>query len=201
MEKKRIITIGREFGSGGRTIGKEVADRLGIPCYDHELIDRLAEESGLSKEYITNESEYASHSSWTAAAFSSVRSFGVPSNQDYLWAIQRRIILELGQKENCVIVGRCADAILEGSADLLKAKCLKVFIHADMAFRAKRIVEVYGEREQSPEQRLRDKDKRRALYYQFYTDLEWGNMNHYHIILDSGSLGIEKCVDVIASLY
>ena len=109
MEKKRIITIGREFGSGGRTIGKEVADRLGIPCYDHELIDRLAEESGLSKEYITNESEYASHSSWTAAAFSSVRSFGVPSNQDYLWAIQRRIILELGQKENCVIVGRCAD--------------------------------------------------------------------------------------------
>ena len=121
MEKKRIITIGREFGSGGRTIGKEVADRLGIPCYDHELIDRLAEESGLSKESITNESEYASHSSWTAAAFSSVRSFGVPSNQDYLWAIQRRIILELGQKENCVIVGRCADAILEGSADLLKS--------------------------------------------------------------------------------
>ena len=113
MEKKRIITIGREFGSGGRTSGKEVADRLGIPCYDHELIDRLAEESGLSKEYITNESEYASHSSWTAAAFSSVRSFGVPSNQDYLWAIQRRIILELGKKENCVIVGRCADAILE----------------------------------------------------------------------------------------
>lgn len=196
MEKKRIITIGREFGSGGRTIGKEVADRLGIPCYDHELIDRLAEESGLSKEYITNESEYASHSSWTAAAFSSVRSFGVPSNQDYLWAIQRRIILELGQKENCVIVGRCADAILEGSADLLK-----VFVHADFEKRAKRIVEKYGETEEPTEKRLRDKDKRRALYYQFYTDLEWGNMNHYHIILDSGSLGIKKCVDVIASLY
>ena len=172
MEKKRIITIGREFGSGGRTIGKEVADRLGIPCYDHELIDRLAEESGLSKEYITNESEYASHSSWTAAAFSSVRSFGVPSNQDYLWAIQRRIILELGQKENCVIVGRCADAILEGSADLLK-----VFVHADFEKRAKRIVEKYGETEEPTEKRLRDKDKRRALYYQFYTDLEWGNMS------------------------
>lgn len=151
MEKKRIITIGREFGSGGRTIGKEVADRLGIPCYDHELIDRLAEESGLSKEYITNESEYASHSSWTAAAFSSVRSFGVPSNQDYLWAIQRRIILELGQKENCVIVGRCADAILEGSADLLK-----VFVHADFEKRAKRIVEKYGETEEPTEKRLRD---------------------------------------------
>ena len=135
-----IITISREFGSGGRTVGKKVAEQLGIPCYDHELIDRLAEESGLSKEYITNESEYASHSSWTAAAFSSVRSFGVPSNQDYLWAIQRRIILELGQKENCVIVGRCADAILEGTADLLK-----VFVHADFEKRAKRIVELGGD--------------------------------------------------------
>ena len=84
----RIITIGREFGSGGRTIGQEVAKKLGIPCYDHDLIDKLAEESGLSKEYIKNESEYASHSSWTAVAFSSVRTLGVPSNQDYLWAIQ-----------------------------------------------------------------------------------------------------------------
>ena len=125
-----------------------------------------------------------------------MRSFGVPSNQDYLWAIQRRIILELGQKENCVIVGRCADAILDGTADLLK-----VFVHADFEKRAKRIVEKYGETEEPTEKRLRDKDKRRALYYQFYTDLEWGNMNHYHISLDSGSLGIEKCVDVIASLY
>lgn len=95
-----------------------------------------------------------------------------------------------------MIVGRCADAILEGSADLLK-----VFVHADFEKRAKRIVEKYGETEEPTEKRLRDKDKRRALYYQFYTDLEWGNMNHYHIILDSGSLGIEKCVDVIASLY
>ena len=158
-----------------------------MPGAEDELIDRLAEESGLSKEYITNESEYASHSSWTAVTFSSVRSFGVPSNQDYLWAIQRRIILELGQKENCVIVGRCADAILEDTADLLK-----VFVHADFEKRAKRIVEKYGETEEPTEKRLRDKDKRRALYYQFYTDLEWGNMNHYHIILDSGALGIEN---------
>ena len=134
--KHRIITIGREFGSGGRTIGREVAERLGIPCYDHELIEKLAQESGLSRDYIKNESEYASHSSWTAVAFSSVRSLGVPSNQDYLWAIQRKIILELGEKEDCVIVGRCADAILEGSADLLK-----VFIHASFELRAKRIVE------------------------------------------------------------
>lgn len=196
MDKKRIITIGREFGSGGRTVGKEVAKRLGIACYDQEIIDRLAEESGLSKDYISSESEYASHSSWTAVAFSSARSFGVPSNQDYLWAIQRRIILDIGQKESCVIVGRCADAILADTADLLK-----VFIHADMETRAKRIVEKYGETEEPTTKRLRDKDKRRALYYQFYTDLEWGNVNHYDVVLDSGRLGIEKCVDVIASLY
>ena len=194
--KKRVITIGREFGSGGRTIGKMVAERLGIPCYDQELLDQMAQESGLSKEYIRDESEYASHSSWTAVAFSSVRSLGVPSNQDYLWAIQRKIILELGEKENCVIVGRCADAILEDTADLLK-----VFIHSDFEHRARRIVEKYGETEVPTEKRLREKDKRRALYYQFYTDLEWGQTDHYHVTLDSGVLGIDKCVDVICSLY
>ena len=194
--KKRIITIGREFGSGGRTIGKMVSERLGIPCYDQELIEKLAEESGLSKDYIRDESEYASHSSWTAVAFSSVRSMGVPSNQDYLWAIQRKIILQLGEKENCVIVGRCADAILEDTADLLK-----VFIHADFEHRAARIVEKYGETEVPTEKRLQEKDKRRALYYQFYTDLEWGKMDHYHVILDSGVLGLEKCADIICSLY
>ena len=194
--KKRVITIGREFGSGGRTIGKMVAERLGIPCYDQELLDQMAQESGLSKDYIRDESEYASHSNWAAVAFSSVRSLGVPSNQDYLWAIQRKIILQLGEQESCVIVGRCADAILEDTADLLK-----VFIHADYDHRAKRIVEKYGETEEPTEKRLREKDKRRALYYQFYTDLEWGKTDHYHVTLDSGILGIDKCVDVICSLY
>lgn len=100
------------------------------------------------------------------------------------------------RKAPCVIVGRCADYILQD-----KAKCLKVFIHADMAFRAKRIVEVYGEREQSPEQRLRDKDKRRAAYHRFYTNMKWGYAQNYHITLDSGELGIDKCADIIADLY
>ena len=191
--KNRIVTISREFGSGGRTIGKKVAEKLGIPCYDSELIQKIAEESGFAENYVKEAGEYA-----PGGFLSSVlanRAFG-PTNEDILWETQCRVIMELAEKGPCVIVGRCADYLLQNKAD-----CLKVFIHADMAFRAKRIVEVYGEREQSPEQRLRDKDKRRALYYQFYTDLEWGNMNHYHIILDSGSLGIEKCVDVIASLY
>ncbi len=194
--KHRIITIGREFGSGGRTIGQEVANRLGLPCYDQEIIERLAEESGLSQDYIRDESEYTTHTSWTAMAFSSPRSYGIPDNQDLLWAIQRKVILELGEKSDCVIVGRCADVILEDTADLLK-----VFIHADFDARARRIVEKYGETEVPTEKRLRDKDKRRSMYYQFYTDRQWGSLEQYHLILNSSALGIEKCVDIIASLY
>ena len=193
--KKRIITIGREFGSGGRTIGREVARRLGIPCYDQEIIEKMAEESGFTKEYVANESEEAVRMNWAGTAFSS-ETFSFPSNQDRLWAIQHKIISEIGEKESCVIIGRCADTILDGKADLLK-----VFIHADFDKRAERIVEKYGETEVPTEKRLKEKDKRRALYYQLYTDKTWGAMENYHIVLNSGVLGIDKCVDIITSLY
>ena len=102
---------------------------------------------------------------------------------------------ELAEKEPCVIVGRCADFILQDRTD-----CLKVFVHADMKFRADRIVRVYGEREKSPEARLKEKDKRRAAYYRFYTDMKWGDAANYHVALDSGVIGIEKCAKVIESL-
>jgi len=95
----------------------------------------------------------------------------------------------------CVIVGRCADFILQDRTD-----CLKVFVRADMKFRADRIVQVYGEREKSPEARLKEKDKRRAAYYRFYTDMKWGDAANYHIALDSGVIGIEKCAELIESL-
>lgn len=95
-----------------------------------------------------------------------------------------------------MIVGRCADYILRGKAD-----CLRVFVHADMEFRAERIVKVYGERDESPEQRLRDKDKRRAAYYRFYTDMKWGDARNYDAALNSGTIGIEKCADLIRDLY
>lgn len=189
----RIITISREFGSGGRTIGKKVADKLGIPCYDSELIEKLAQESGFTKDYIKEAGEYTP-GGFLASAFSN-RTFG-PTNEDILWKMQCRIITELAEKESCVIVGRCADYILQDKAD-----CLKVFIHADMAFRAERIVKVYGEREESPEQRLRDKDKRRAAYHRFYTNMKWGYAENYHLTLDSGVLGIDRCVDIISGLY
>ncbi len=191
----RVITISREFGSGGRTIGKQAAERLGIPCYDHELIDKIAEKSGLAKEFIAERGEYTLRGGWLANAFAD-RSLNGLSVQDYLWTIQRKTILELAEEGSCVIVGRCADYILDGKADTLK-----VFIHASIEARSKRIVEKYGESSESPEKRLRDKDIRRSSYYRFYTDVEWGIAKNYDIALDSGTLGLDRCVEIITSLY
>ena len=190
--EKRIITISREFGSGGRTIGKLIADHLGVKCYDAELIQKLAEKSGFDENYIKDAGEYTPGGFLSSALMD--RSFG-PTNGDYLWKLQYQIICGLAEKEPCVIVGRCADYILRDRTD-----CLKVFIHADMKFRADRIVRVYGEREESPETRLKEKDKRRAAYYRFYTDMKWGNAANYHIALDSGVIGIEKCAEIIENL-
>ena len=191
--KNRVITISREFGSGGRTIGKRVAEELGIPCYDNELLTKIAQDSGFNRDYIQETGEYAP-GGFLSNTFSHRGSS--PNNADYLWQIQYKIISELAEKGPCVVVGRCADYILKDKAD-----CLKIFIHADMAFRAERIVEVYGEREQSPEQRIRDKDKRRAAYHRFYTDMKWGHAQNYDLTLNSGTLGIDKCVEIIRDLY
>ena len=193
--QNRIITISREFGSGGRTIGKEVAKKLGISCYDEELIEKIAEKTGLVKDYIQENGEYAASGNWLGRVFSG-RDVNGHSTQDDLYIMQSNIIKEIAQKESCVIVGRCADYILRDRADLLK-----VFIHSAMDKRAERIVKLYGERADSPEKRLRDKDKRRAAYYQIYTDMKWGDVRNYHICLDSGVLGIEKCAAIIADLY
>ena len=119
-----------------------------------------------------------------------------PTNQDQLWNLQEKIILDLASKGPCVIVGRCADYILRDKAD-----CVNVFIHADLEYRAKRIVQEYGERDESPIQRLKDKDKRRAAYHRFYTDMKWGHAQNYHMTLDSGVWGIEKCANLIVELY
>lgn len=190
--KNRVITISREFGSGGRTIGKKVAEQLGIPCYDSELIPKIAEESGFDAKFVQEAGEYAPGGFLSNL---SSRTFG-PTNEDYLWKIQYQIISRLAGQGPCVIVGRCADYILRDKAD-----CLRVFIHADAQFRARRIVQEYGERAESPEQRLRDKDKRRAAYHRFYTNMKWGHAQNYDLTLNSGTLGIDKCVEIIRDLY
>ena len=188
MTNNRIVTISRQFGSGGRTVGKQLAARLGIPCYDQELIEKLAQASGFTPEMVAKQQE--------ASPYSSHWAFALSEGQDQLWQLQRKIILELAEKESCVIVGRCADVILKDHAD-----CLTAFIHAKKEKRAKRIVEVYGETNVEIEKRIRDKDKRRAVYYEFYTGQTWGLAENFHVALDSGELGIERCVDILADLY
>lgn len=194
--KNRIITISREFGSGGRTIGKEVAKKLGISCYDEELIKKISEKSGFAKDYIEEQGEYTPGRNWFESLLLENDFYG-HFNQSVLWNVQKNTILDIAKKESCVIVGRCADYILKDVAN-----CLTVFIHASMENRMERIVKIYGEYEDaSPKKRLMDKDKKCKTYYQFYTDTEWGAAKNYHIALDSGVLGIEKCVEIIAGLY
>lgn len=189
----RIITISREFGSGGRTIGKEVANRLGIPCYDKDLIERIAEETGYAKTFVENEGEYAPNSNSLAYMFLGRGADGL-SNVDHIWIAQKKVIAELAEQGDCVIVGRCADYLLRDRKD-----CLNVFVYADEKFRAERIVKQYGESAVSPEKRLADKDKKRRLNYKYFTEQDWGKRANYHLCIDSGFVGIEKAVDLIVS--
>ena len=197
MEKK-IITISREFGSGGSTIGRKIAEELGIPFYDKELVDQIALESGFAPQFVEEHGEHAPSKSMFAYAFAPQ---GVPgvmnglSTADFLWNIQCSVILQIADKGPCVIVGRNADYILKDRQD-----SLHVYIHADMDYRADRIVRLYGESEKSPETRLQEKDKRRRLNYQHYTGRDWGQAQNYDICLNSGTLGIEECVKIIVDM-
>ena len=192
----RVITIGREFGSGGRSIAKMTGEKLGIPVYDSELLTKIAEESGFAKDYVADCGENFSFDRLIARSLSGIGSYSQNTAEDYLWKMQRKVILELAEKGNCIIVGRCADYILRDKAD-----CLRVFISADIRKRAEHIIQAYGESEVAPEKRLRDKDKRRSAFYTYHTDMEWGAPRNYHICLDSGTLGMEKCAELISSLY
>lgn len=193
----RIITIGREFGSGGRTIAKLAAGQLGIPVYDNELLIKIAQESSFSEAYISEKTEDTTIGHLISRSLSGLGGYNAGTAEDYLWQMQRKVILELAQKESCIIVGRCADYILQDAAD-----CLRVFIYADLSKRAERIVKVYGDKEPGePVKRLKEKDKRRSAFYNYHTDMKWGDPHNYHVCLDSGTLGFEKCVQIICSLY
>ena len=190
---KNIITISRQFGSGGRTVGKLLAERLGVPFYDKELVKQVADETGFDVGYIEENGEFSPSKS----IFSFAMSQGIPimqtglSMSDFIFCVQRQVILKLAEQP-CVIVGRGADYVLRDRED-----CFNVFIHADVQSRAERIVKLYGESEKRPEQRLADKDKKRKIYYKHYTDREWGDAKNYDICLTSGTIGIDKCVELI----
>ena len=197
MEKK-IITISREFGSGGRTIGRKVAEQLGIPFYDKELVDQIAVESGFAPKFVEENGEHSPGSSFFAYAFAPQ---GVPgimnglSTADFLWNVQCNVIMQLAEQGPCVIVGRNADYILKDRPD-----ALHVYVFADQPFRAERIVRLYGESEKSPEARLNEKDKRRRVNYQHYTGRTWGQAQNYDLCLDTGVLGIDQCTDIVVNI-
>ena len=196
MEKK-IITISREFGSGGRTMGRKIAEKLGIPFYDKELVDQIAVESGFAPKFVEEHGEHSPSGSFFSYAFAPQ---GVPgimnglSTADFLWNIQCNVILQLADQGPCVIVGRNADYILKDRPD-----ALHVYVFADVPYRAERIVRLYGESEKSPEQRLAEKDKRRRVNYQHYTGRTWGMAQNYDLCLDTGVLGEDYCAEIVVN--
>lgn len=197
MEKK-VITISREFGSGGRSIGRSVAEQLGIPFYDEELVDQVAMESGFAPKFVEEHGEHAPGKSHLSYVFMPHMVPGLMNGlttADFLWNIQCGVILHLAEEGPCVIVGRNADYILKDRPD-----CLHTFIHADMAFRADRIVRLYGESEKSPKTRLQEKDKRRQVNYSHYTGRTWGKSQNYDICLNSSVIGLERCAEIIVSI-
>ena len=196
--KKNIITISRQFGSGGRTVGHLVAEKLGIPFYDKELVEQIAVESGFAPKFVEEHGEHSPGRSLFSYAFAPQ---GVPgvmnglSTADFLWNIQCGAILQLAEQGPCVIVGRNADYILKDREDVLHT-----YIHADKEFRADRIVRLYGESEKSPQARLAEKDKRRSVNYQHYTGRTWGAADNYDISLNTGTIGVEAAADIIVAL-
>ena len=188
---KRIITISREFGSGGRFIGEEVAKKLGIAYYDKNIIGQIAEKSGLSPEYIQENAELSPKKGLFAYAFSG-RDITGKSVEDMVYEVQRNIILELAEKEPCVIIGRNADYILKDWDDVLN-----VFIHGDMPEKIKRITGLYNVKEKEAVKMMADTDKRRRTNYNFYTDQNWGKASNYTLCLNSSQLGYDRCEMII----
>lgn len=196
--KKKIVTISRQYGSGGRYIGENLAKAMGVPCYDEKLIDMVAKESGFAQSFVAEKGErmtgsllfnIASSLSFANNVFSTNNGVTL---QDEIYFTQNRIIKELADKGPCVIVGRCADYILRERED-----CLNVFIFADNESKIERAEKYFNiTREEAPAV-LKKKDKARANHYKYYTDQEWGMASNYDLCLNSGLIGIEGCVKAI----
>ena len=184
---KRIITISREFGSGGRFIGEEVAKKLGIAYYDKNIINEIAEKSGLSPEYIQENAELSPKRGLFAYAFAG-RDITGKSVEDMVYEAQRQVILELADKEPCVIIGRNADYILKDRDDVLN-----VFIHGDAPEKMQRIRQIYHVSEKDAVKMMADTDKRRMANYNFYTNQKWGKASNYTLCLNSSQLGYDRC--------
>ena len=198
MECTSVITISRQFGSGGREIGQKLAQRLNIDFYDKELLSLAAKESGIDPSAFENIDEHATNSllyglslgmyGFVQTGYSSYEQF---SMNDRLYLLQHDIIRKLADKP-CVIVGRCADYVLRN-----RDNCINIFIYADLDYRIERTVTVRNVPKEKAESVIRKTDKTRANYYQFYTEQKWGIPDNYHLCLNSAKLPVEKTVDVI----
>ena len=197
LGKINVITIGREYASGGRIIGQKVAESLGVPFYNKEILHMAAERLQMSPEDVKFADETAASSLLYSMSLMSNLSLSsnLPLN-DRVFIEEREVIKALAQKGPCVIVGRCADDILREIRD----DVLNVFIYADKEFRIKRAVEEYGEDPDEVFSQIRKHDKKRATYYNLNTGRKWGAKDNYDLCLNSGSIGIEKCTEIITSL-
>lgn len=194
---KAVITIGRQCGSGGHTIGKLVAERLGIPFYDKEIIKAVAQRSGLSEDTVEQKGEYSTQSIFGANASHGIIAYNMSSRDtmplaEQINAYQTEYIKEIAEQGSCVIVGRSADYILADREDTLN-----VFIYGDLEDRMARIVSEHGVAEKEAKTHVLERDKKRSKYYKHITDQVWGLAENYDICLNSSELGIEKCVEII----
>lgn len=200
MKKKTIITISRQFGSGGREVGKKLAEALGIPFYDKELIEMAAKESGIDEELFEDEEYRTSRGFYLLGAIgftlgSPITSISEMSLNDRLFLVQSETIENIAEKGPCVIVGRCADYVLQE-----KHSTINIFIHASMKDRKERAIHSYEVDERNIEASISKIDKRRANYYNYYTDRKWGAAENYDIVLNSSKFGIDGCVEIIKQI-
>ncbi len=200
---KKIITIGRELGSGGRTIGKMVANRLGIPYYDRELIDKAAEKSGLAASYVETREQKVTNSFLYNLAMGTSYGYGILQDAnrqtlplpEQIYEAQSEVIKNYAKQGRCVIVGRCADQILADRDDVLR-----VFIYADMDKRIERGIREYGMAKQTAAKEIERSDKERSRHYDMFTDRAWGDRHNYDLLLNSSRLEYEDCVKIICRL-
>ncbi len=193
MFQNTVITISRQYGSGGRIIGKKLAEELGIPFYDNELITLAAEKTGLSKDYF-KDSETASVGNilLSLSTFTpSSEIYGLPLNER-IFLVQSKIIKDLAEENSCVIIGRCADFILQDYPN-----CTNIFIHANLDDRVKRAIHTYGLEEKNAENVVLKTDKKRASYYSYFTNKKWGKAENYELVLSSSKIDIDNAVEII----
>lgn len=192
---KSIITISRQYGSGGRFIAKNLAEKLGIPYYDNELITLAAKESGYSEAIFEKAEQLSTHSFlYSLSMFGSADGiYGLPL-ADKVYIAQSEIIKKCAEKGPCVIVGRCSDYVLKEFDNVIN-----FFIYSDEAHKVERAVKYYGISADSAANELKKKDKKRANYYNYYTSQSWGAFDNYHLSLNSDAVGIDSAVDILAS--